>query len=129
MKRTIRRQMTRLIIPALVALLVSGPAKADDSVLLTCTGSYLESDTTPMTKNVIIAKDGSWIDYDGKILRTNIRAGRWTYEEEDRKKDLIKTRVSIDSDTLEIEAIYKIKDRSPSIFMGGCSPIKNPFTP
>ena len=65
--------MTRLIIPALVALLVSGPAWADDddAVLLHCSGLQVLSEPTvnpreTTHKNFLIARDGSWIDWVGK---------------------------------------------------------------
>jgi hypothetical protein len=69
----VKRQMTRLIIPALVALLVSGPAWADDddAVLLHCSGLQVLSEPTvnpreTTHKNFLIARDKSWIDWVGK---------------------------------------------------------------
>ena len=67
--------MTRLIIPALVALLVSGPAwgAEDDAVLLHCSGQVVtEGKTINRTDTFLIAQDGSWINHSGsfRIERT-----------------------------------------------------------
>jgi len=60
----------RPIIPALVALLVSGPAWAaeDDAILLHCGGLHLDPVKKfrhGSSKNILIARDGSWISYGG----------------------------------------------------------------
>ena len=118
------------IIPALVALLVSGPAWADDddAVLLTCTGNYIEKATT---ENITIARDGSWIDFGSKITRTKNMGDVWIYKEEaDGNRDIMKMNIYFNPDTLGITAIYnpsRSQGRGPSIFRGGCSPIKNPL--
>ena len=129
MKRTIRRQMTRFIIPALVALLVSGPAWAadDDAVFLHCSGKYIEGTVEPSTKNIMIARDGSWIDFYDKISRTKTTASRWMYDEGAVEGKLIRMFISFDFENLGIIATYNTKGSPSGLFTGSCIPIKNPL--
>jgi len=118
-----------IIVAALVGVLVSGPVWADekDAILLTCSGKYVQGKSAPITKNITIARDGSWIDFGGKLERSQSKGGVWYYDDKSRKQSPLTMEVSILYETLSIIAIYKVKDMSPASFIGGCSPIINPL--
>ena len=87
--------MTRLIIPALVALLVSGPAWAaeDDAILLHCSGSILvHKNWYGAANNIKIEREGKWIIWNvkknprtfatkrRKTVQGGVHPPMWTYE-------------------------------------------------
>jgi len=121
--------VTRLIIPVLVALLVSGPAwaKIDEEVLLRCvaettTGNY------PKRINVPIARDGSWIFlHQTKIRRKELPTpGAWLFEEHDGDIGF-KYTVLLTYRTLEILIVLREDGKTVASFRGVFHPIKNPL--
>lgn len=126
--------MKRTILAAVVPLLVSGPAWGlEDAVLLHCSGRYTPEGTykknetrhEPMTENILIAKDGKWIDFDGKIKRTSIAARLWHYKE---TKTKFSKWIILDFRNLTILVIFKDDiGKTMGSLRGGCFPIENPL--
>jgi hypothetical protein len=140
------------IITALVALLFSGPVWADkhDSVLLHCSGTYEQKITKsikPRSRNITIAKDGSWIGSHLRIPRTYKNKGNWFFSDKKiieainkkiRKGEKVGnltveigifSEASIHYETLDLSIEYSGIEGiiQPSIFEGACFPIKNPL--
>ena len=127
--------MTRLIIPALVALLVSGPvwAAEDDAVLLHCSGWIEDAKKVRhgIARNVQIARDGSWIIWrEEKIGRYKEQSSLQLFELQHREWAY----VFWNSITKGEERIYFKPDKMRMLHIGkgfselvACLPIENPF--
>jgi|TARA_B100001964_G_C14024617_1_gene505473 hypothetical protein len=125
--------MTRFIIPILVALAIVGTAHSswaedEDSVLLNCQGFLKAGAFKPHSKNIRIARDGSWIDWHGVVLRdTDLpNTGIWTYVDEDPDVSLTTT-IYIRPALLKFDVFYKSKDKVVERASGSCTPFENPL--
>jgi hypothetical protein len=126
--------MTRILAAALVALVVSGPAWADDAVLLHCSGTllkYFEGNVIrkePAIRNVRMAKDGSWMEFDSsKMDRILTESGSWFYITEPPRKTDPVLDINFSYGTLFISAVYLKGIKFISRIEAACIPIKNPF--
>ena len=129
--------MTRFIIPALVALLVSGPvwAAKEDGVILHCSGWSKDEQNrvSSITENHFIALDGSWIEFNSqRIKRTEIQESgkvvNWIYEYSSEGFSLF---IRFDARRMKIFANDKFLRSSgitwSKVIKLDCFPIENPL--
>ena len=145
--------MIRFTIPILVALAIVGTAPSSwafdwedlfrekrDSVLLHCSGDNwkrgnpdpskkgpVKGSTAASSRNILMALDGSWIEYGIRLYRTNSSDFTWSYVREAASDDSVGTEIYFSFQTIEIKAYHVHGGHVIRVFEGACAPIENPL--
>ena len=127
-----------IIVVVSISSLPTGLALGTDDIgfMLHCNGvlhRHEDGRNTPSrstSRNISIAKDGSWINFSGKIDRTEKNSNVWVYEES-RTIGQHLFNVTVTFRPVELRITTKFERKEPDFYVSehimACVPFKNPF--
>lgn len=127
--------MIRILTATVLAVLVSGPARAENEVVLHCNGNYelpTRGTSSYMSETIYIAVDGSWVGTGGDLPFHQISAtnGVWQYKDQPslNRSKLPPREVKIRFEPKSMRIQWLSEELGElTVFRGSCFPIENPF--